>query len=450
MYEAMGWEVVRVNYLGDWGKHLGLLSVGWKKWGAEKVLEEQTDQFRYIHDLYAKMEDELRPELEAKKKARDDGQNAAVLENQGLFAERDGAFKQMEDGEPEAMALWKTLRDISIEYYTKTYARLNIKFDEYSGESRVSLNPEAFTEVESILKDKGIYKEQDGAWVIDYDEHGARLGTVTVRGRNGNTTYLLRDIATVFDRFKTHSFDKMIYIVCEQDVHFRQVFKAVELMGHADIADKLQHITFTRANGPQGNALLGDILDHCETHMREAMSAIPDEYPFQDCDTVAKPFGINSLVVQELSLRKGHNSGLGFNLTTSLEGETGANLQVCYARLCSAITCIGTHPNPEDIPDIDYTSLWEDTWCDQLRLLARYPAIINSAFRTLDPGIILSYLFLVVEQLTCCLDEADEEESEGEGSTAASKYAARAILYENVRQVLENGMKLLGTTPISK
>jgi arginyl-tRNA synthetase len=300
------------------------------------------------------------------------------------------------------------------------------------------------------LKDKGIYKEQDGAWVIDYDEHGARLGTVTVRGRNGNTTYLLRDIATVFDRFKTHSFDKMIYIVCEQDVHFRQVFKAVELMGHADIADKLQHITFTRANGPQGNALLGDILDHCETHMREAMSAIPDEYPFQDCDTVAKPFGINSLVVQELSLRKGHSNGLGFNLTTSLEGETGANLQVCYARLCSAITCIGTHPNPEDIPDIDYTSLWEDTWCDQLRLLARYPAIINSAFRTLDPGIILSYLFLVVEQLTCCLDEADEEESEGEGSTAASKYAARAILYENVRQVLENGMKLLGTTPISK
>ena len=447
IYEAMGWDVVRINYLGDWGQHLGLLGVGWKKHGAQNVLTEQADQFRYIHDLYTKMVDELRPELEAKKKARDDHQNAADLAAHGLFAERAASFKQMEDGEPDAMELWKTLRDVSIKYYVETYARLGIKFDEYSGESQVSLNPEAFTEVETALKEKGIYKEQDGAWVIDYDEHGARLGSVTVRGRNGSTTYLLRDIATVLDRFKTHSFDKMIYVVCEQDVHFRQVFKAVELIGHGDIADKLQHITFPRTGGAHvGDALLGDVLDHCEAHMREAMSAIPEEYPFEDCNAVAKAVGINSLIIQELSPRKAHTNG---NLATSLEGETGTSMQACYARLCKAIAKIGTAPTAEEITTIDYASLWGETWCDLIRLLARYPAVANSAYRTLEPGTILSYLFLVVEQLTCCLDEADEEESEGEGSAAASKYAARAVLYENVRQVLENAMRLLGMTPIS-
>ncbi len=140
LYEAMGWDVVRINYLGDWGKHLGLLGLGWQKYGSEEILNEQTDQFKYIHDLYTKMEDELQPEQEARKKARDDRQDTVVLETQGLFAERDVNFKRMEDGEPDAIALWKTLRDISIEYYVEAYARLNITFDEYSGESQVCLN----------------------------------------------------------------------------------------------------------------------------------------------------------------------------------------------------------------------------------------------------------------------------------------------------------------------
>lgn len=453
IYEIMGWEVIRVNYLGDWGQHLGLLSVGWKKYGSEEDLGKQTNRFKYIHELYAKMEEELQPEQELRKKAREDGQDTIILETQGLFAERAAAFKQMEDGEPDAIALWKTIRDISIEYYVRTYARLNISFDEYSGESQVSLAPESITEVESILKDKGICEEQDGAWVIDFDKHGAKLGPGTIRGRNGSTTYLLRDIATVFDRHKTHSFDKMLYIVCEQDVHFRQVFKAVRMMGYADIADKLQHITFPRASGPSaelGAQLLGDILDQCEAFMREILIASPDEYKIEDTDVGAKTMGINSIVVQELSARKAQSTGLAFNLMTSVEGETSSNLQLCYTRLCSAIASIGALPSPEETIHLDYSSLWDTPWCDLLRLMARYPDVTSSTFKTSEPGTILSYLFHVIEELTACLDEADEAEAGGEGAAAGSKYAARAVLYENVRQILENAMKLLGITPISK
>lgn len=450
----MGYSVVRVNYLGDWGKNIGLLGLGWQKYCSENDLDEKTNLFKYIHDLYIRMEEELRPEQEARKKARDDGQDTSALERQGLFAERDATFKKMEEGDPEAIALWRKLRDITIEYYANTYARLNIKFDEYSGESKVSLNSDAVVEVECALKDKGIYEEQNEAWVIDFDKHGAKLGTAALRDRNGSTTYLLRDIATVFDRLQTHSFDKMIYVVCEQDVHFRQVFKAVELMGSPDVASKLQHITFTRAGGhppPSGNAqLLGNILDQCETHMREAMDASPDEYPVEDHDAAAKALGINSLVLQELSSRKGHTNGLDFNLLTLSEGETATSLQICYARLCSAIARIGAPPSPGEVPPIDYLSLSEPPWSDLLRLMARYPEVTHSAFRTLDPAPILAYFFRVMEELAACLDEADEDESEGQGSATGSTYAAKAVLYESVRQILQNGMKLLGATPISK
>ncbi|KAG4428669.1 hypothetical protein IFR05_015848 [Cadophora sp. M221] len=462
IYEAAGCSVLRVNYLGDWGKNLGLLGVGWQKYGSEEAFNEPGHLFRYMHELYIKMEEELQPEQEARKQARADGLDTSVLESQGLFAERDAAFKRMEDGEVEAIAFWKKLRDISIEYYTETYARLNIKFDEYSGESQVSLESEAVTEVESVLKEKEIWEEQNGAWVIDFDKHGAKLGTATVRDRNGSTSYLLRDIATVFDRLKTHAFDKMVYVVCEQDVHFRQVIKAVELMGRADVANKLQHVTFTRPSGPSPHVgsvqLLGDILDQCEKQMHEAIVADPEKYPIEDGEdgeAVAKTMGINSLVIQELSSRKGQANGLlgALSLLTLSDGETGTSLQLCYARLCSAIAKSGGAPDAsslETIAQVEYATLLETPWSELLRLISRYPDTTQTAFEKLEPATILSYLFRIVEELTLCLDAADEDGADGECSAAASKHAARAVLFEGVRQVLENGMRLLGATPNSK
>jgi arginyl-tRNA synthetase len=447
IYEAMGWDVVRINHLGDWGKHLGLLSVGWQKYGSEKIFDEQTDKFRYVHELYTRMEEEIEPEQQERKRARDNEQDLIVLESRGLFAERDTNFRSMEDGDHGAIAFWKKVRDISIEYYVNTYARLNIKFDEFSGESDVSLTPDAVAEVESIFKGRGIYEEQDGAWIIDFDKHGVKLGTAILRGRNGSTTYLLRDIATVFDRSKRYVFDKMFYVVGGQDVHFRQVFKAVELMGYGDIAEKLQHITFSKPSGTSFNRFktLGHILDQRENSMRETMNAEPDQYHFDNLDMAAKTLGKNSLVIQELYSKKYHNNSLEANLMTLAEGE---NLQICYGRLCSSIESIGVNPTLDDVSSLDYSSLWEEPWCDLLRLMVQYPVIIKSAFtfKTLEPGTILSYLFRLAEELTFCLDEA-EEESGGESSAAGSKYAARAVLYQSLRQVLGNGMKLLGVTP---
>jgi arginyl-tRNA synthetase len=466
VHESMGWDVVRTNFLGDWGKHLGLLVLGWKKRNADEVLKGHKEPFRFIHEVFSDMDEELKPQLAAMREAQINKDDATVaVEQPELIKERDAEFKKMEDGEAEAIAWWEQLRKISIDYYESTYARLNLKFDEYSGESRVWLSQEAITEVESALKDKGISEDKDGAWVIDFDKHGApRLGTGTVRGKDGSSTYLLRDIVTVFERSKAHQFDKMIYVVGEQEVHFRQTFKAVELMGHADLADKLQHLGFPRVTTNWGNAkLLGDMLDQCEEHIARAMSADSDAYQDGECNAVAKATGVSALVVQELNpprKKVSHANGLDVGHLTSLDGETGPGLQLCYARLRSMIESTGTKVAPEDIPNLDYSSLWDAPWIELLRLLARYPEITSSAFKTLDASAILSYLFILMDELSHCMDDAEEDDEEGQGSSAGSMYAARAFrwcsgimrkskttlaLWKGVRIRIEIALNRLGT-----
>ncbi|KAG4422039.1 hypothetical protein IFR04_004780 [Cadophora malorum] len=457
IYETAGYSVLRINYLGDWGKNLGLLGVGWQKYGSEEVPNDPERLFRYMHELYIRMDKELQPEQEARKKARADGQDTSFLESQGLFAERDAVFKRMEDGNVEELKLWQKLRDLSIEYYTETYARLGVTFDEYSSESQVSIASEAVCEVEAALKEKEILEEQNGAWIIDFDKHGAKLGSATIRDRNGSSSYLLRDIATVFDRLKIHGFDKMVYIVCEQDVHFRQLIKTVELMGRDDVAKKLQHVTFTKPSGLSshvGNVqLLGDILDQYEDSMRETMVSNPGRYPFRKGEAAVKTFGINSMVMQELSSRKGQSNSLlgSFSMLDLSDGDNGTSLQLCYARVCSEMAKIGApDASKSDIIGlVDYGALLEPPCSELLRLLSRYPDTTQAAFEKLEPGTILSYLFRVAEELTLCLDAADEDLVQGECSAASSKYTARMALYATARQVLENGMKLLGSSPVN-
>ncbi|ODH26027.1 hypothetical protein ACO22_04867 [Paracoccidioides brasiliensis] len=167
LYGNMGWDVLKINYLGDWGKQFGLLAVGWQKFGSEELFQKEPQ--KHLLDVYAKINSLFNPEKEASKNARENGEDTSEIESKGIYAERNAFFKKMEDREPEALRLWKRFRDISIERYISTYARLNIAFDEYSGESAV--RPETVEKVERILKEKGIYEENQGLWIIDFKKH---------------------------------------------------------------------------------------------------------------------------------------------------------------------------------------------------------------------------------------------------------------------------------------
>ncbi|KAH0423456.1 arginyl-trna synthetase [Colletotrichum camelliae] len=441
LYERMGWDVVRMNYLGDWGKQVALLAVGWEKFGSDEEFEK--DAIRHLLDVYNKIVEAFKPELEASHKAKADNKSTAEIESQGIYAERDAFFKRLEDGDADAMALWKKFRDVYVEDYTKAYARLGIKFDEYNGESQVT--SESIAEVEAVLKDKGVLEESEGSWVIDFKKHGSKgLSTAVLRNRTGTTMYLLRDIANVIDLDKKHSFDKLIYVVTsDQDAHFARVAKAIELMGHVDLAKKLQHVGFGKVQGLSaqlGNAhLFGDMIDQCAAAVKTAMAEQEGGAPV----AAAEPFGITSLIAQDMHTKRGNGYAFDSKKMTEFEGDTGAALQLAYTRLKLALQELDADPTA--LADVDYAHLQEEEYTNLLRLMAQYPDVINAAYKSVEPSAVLSFLYRLVEQLIECLD-VDEGEESPEGPEVD---LARAVLYENAKQVLENGMKVLGINPLT-
>lgn len=441
---------MRINYLGDWGKQFGLLAVGWEKYGSEELLQAQP--LKHLLDVYVKINTDFKPEEAARDKARDEGRDTAEIESRGLFAARNAFFSRMERGEPEALALWRRFRGISIERYINIYARLGISFDVYTGESQV--NPAAVSEVESILKEKGVYEEYQGSWRIDFPKYGANhLGAAILRSRTGTTTYLLRDVAAILDRSRQYSFDEMIYVVSsEQDSYFQRVFKTVELMGRPDLAAKLKHVNFGKVMGMSsrlGNVqLLSDILDKCGGAMHDVMRANAVKYAqVENPDAVADTIGITAVMVQDMSGKRINNYPFDINRMTSFEGDTGPYLQYCHARLSSIsrkARLAGIDPTDGDVGY--YAYLEDDHSAALLRIMAQYPDVLGFAFKNLEPSTILTYLFRLAHQLSSSYDVLQVVGApEGHGAALA-----RAALYENARQVLGNGMRLLGIRPVDR
>ncbi|KAK4156728.1 arginine--tRNA ligase [Chaetomidium leptoderma] len=456
LYETMGWDVVKVNYLGDWGKQFGLLAVGWQRFGSEEELAREP--LKHLLDVYARINAVFKPEQEASKKARDEGRDTAEIESQGLFAERNAFFSHMESGDEEAIALWRRFRDISIDRYVATYARLNIDFDEYSGESQV--NKTTIERVESLLQEKSVYEQDNGSWVINFEKHGSKgLGVAVVRGRTGTTTYLLRDVAAVLDREEKYNFDKMIYVVStEQDLYFRRVFRTLELMGRSDLAARLQHVNFGKVMGMSsrlGNVkLLSDILDQSREAMHEVMRRNAVKYSqVAEPDAVAEKVGISAVMVQDMSGKRINNYPFDINRMTSFEGDTGPYLQYCHARLNSILRKAGltrkdlvNHlENHADGLDADIL-MDKPHAVDLLRLMAQYPDVTAMALKTLEPSTVLTYLFRLAHQLSSCYDVLQVVGAEG----GRHVVLARAALYEGARQVLETGMRLLGLSPVER
>ncbi|KIX03973.1 arginine-tRNA ligase [Rhinocladiella mackenziei CBS 650.93] len=478
LYTNMGWDVVKVNYLGDWGKHIGLLGAGWERFGSEEQF--QADPVGHMLGVYNQIDELFRPEQAASRAARDKGEDPASIENQGLFAERNAFFKRMEEGDEQAITLWKRFRDVSIEHYTTLYRRLNVSFDEYSGESQ--FNPDTIAEIEDMLKNKGLSEESDRSWVVDLNRHTGKPGRVIIRDRNGSGTYALRELATVLDRSRKYSFDKMIYVVADDhNMHFQRIKKILELMDMSDLAHKLEHVHFNKSSQMsevvgQGH-MLGGVLDQCQNAMVESLRANPDKAALLgDTNESAAALGVSALLAQELSAKRASHHSFAIDQMTAFERGTGPELQYWHAKLCSILET--TNSNSSALSDEDFAPVEKGQNTDLLRLLAQYPDVTSLAYEKLEPPTVMNYLVSITDQLSMCLEsklnpaesedalaeapaEAHEqraaevpEEVQGEGpgeiQDQLNLTPAETVLFEAVRQVLENGMKLLGITPVTR
>ncbi|TVY82034.1 Cytoplasmic arginine--tRNA ligase [Lachnellula suecica] len=308
LYQGAGWDVVRVNYLGDWGKQYGLLALAFEKYGSEEALE--ADPIKHLFEIYVKINVDLSAEKDEIKKLEEAGQDASHLKNDGLDEQARRYFKAMTENDAKAIALWKRFRELSITRYMQTYARLNIHFDDYSGESQV--NQDRMDAAALKLEEMKISEESEGAVIVDFAKHipgkpGKSLERPIIKKKDGTALYLTRDISEIMQRVDKYHFDYMIYVVAtQQDLHFKQLFKIIELMGHKDIAQKVQHINFGMVHGMstrKGNAkFLDDILEEVGEKMHEVMQKNQSKYEqVENPLATADILGISSVMVQDMS-----------------------------------------------------------------------------------------------------------------------------------------------------
>lgn len=310
LYAAVGWDVTRVNYLGDWGKQYGLLALGFDKYGDEEALK--ADPINHLFQIYVKINTDVKAEADkmAALEAEGKSDEALHIKNEGLDEQARRYFKAMTENDEKAIAQWARFRELSIKRYRETYARLNIHFDDYSGESQVKA--EVMEETGKRMEELKIAEESQGAMIVDFTKHvpgkiGKGLGKAIVKRRDGTALYLTRDISELLQRKEKYDFDQMIYVVAtDQELHLQQLFKIIELLGYKELRAKCQHINFGLVHGMSTRRgtvkFLDDILRDVAEKMHEVMQKNEAKYE-QIADPVATSdiLGISSVMVQDMS-----------------------------------------------------------------------------------------------------------------------------------------------------
>lgn len=448
IFECMGWDVYRLNWLGDWGKKLALLAIGFKRFGSEEDLD--TRPLEHMLEVYLRIEALIKPEEDEIKKAKEDGRSTSELESQGLVAERDAFFRDLEAQTDDAMALWTKFRQLTIDNMKGSYERLGVRFDEYSGESQVK--QETMAEAEEKLKADGfLEKTEEGSWSLDFSKHGKGLQAHALRNHDGSSTYLLRDIGAAIDRYKQHNFDKMVYVVsARQTSHFQMLSVSLKLLGYTELEGKIHHVSFGELQGLEGHMNGSLLLDNM---IDQSISSILTSYSEVETNQL-NPTAIAALVSKEVAAKKrSHNYSLNpSHMVVDDEGGVLNPLQL----LNNIVDRISKLETPEvTSAEADPSVFVDDLTAELLGVLARYPEVTASAFKSLEPHTIFSYLSQLSDSLACLEpgDDDDEEEAGGSSSQAGPSSPpedppetrrAQLELYRCARQVVENGMKLLG------
>ncbi|OJD31383.1 arginyl-trna synthetase [Diplodia corticola] len=460
LYEGAGWEVIRMNYLGDWGRQYGILAVGYGKFGDEAKLK--ADPIKHLVEVYQQMtkiqkeeDEQIKQKTDAiaalKKEGKEDEAAKAQPEldelvKKSVSQQARDYFKRMEAGEKEPMEFWKWCRDVSIEALEKSYARLNVHYDVYSGESQVK--NESMENAAKQLQESGTSENSEGAVLVDLTKHSKKLGKALVQKKDGTSLYLTRDIGAAVERYNTYNFDKMIYVVAtQQDLHLAQLFKIIELMGRKDIAEKCQHINFGMVNKMStrlGTAkALDEVLNIVGEQMHDVMKSNQAKYEqVADPAKTADILGIAAVMVQDMKGKRINNYDFDLSRMTSFEGDTGPYLEYAHARLCSIVRKADI--KEEDLVSADLSLLKEKHAHDVLRLIAQWPDVFNDTLKKQEPATVLTYLFKMTHAVSSSYDHLQVVGSE------ESVKKARMALYVAARQVLRNGLTLLGITPVDR
>ncbi|XP_078068594.1 putative arginine--tRNA ligase, mitochondrial [Mustelus asterias] len=419
--QALGNEVIRINYLGDWGMQFGLLGAGFQLLGSE--LKLKANPLQHLFEVYV--------EVNKMAESSEDIQKAAQV-----------FFKKLEGGDEDTVSLWEQFRSISIEEYEKIYQRLDVRFDEYSGES---LYQEKAQEVLRLLDQKGLLKKtKQGTGVVDLSPNGDLSTYAKLVRCDGTSLYLTRDVAAAIDRMKKYNFDQMIYVTDkEQCAHFQQLFEILKIMGY-NWTERCQHVPFGLVKGMKTRkgdvVFLEDVLNEARLRMLQNMAASKTTKELDDPEDTAEKVGVAALIIQDFKGPLLSDYEFDWDRVLQSQGDTGVFLQYTHARLCSLQRIceddVQTQFNPAYLQDPQAIAL--------LQHLLRYDEVLYQVSEDLQPKHLVNYLIMLSRLASIAHRTLHVKGSLPEVTTA------RFLLFNGTSSVLASGMKLLGITPVEK
>ncbi|CAN0148190.1 putative arginine--tRNA ligase, mitochondrial [Lampetra fluviatilis] len=421
LHDFLRHDIIRMNYLGDWGMQFGMLGAGFQRFGSTEHLERNPIQ--HLFEVY----------VQANRAAKDDP---------ALAQEARSFLRSLEDGGDEALSLWRKFRALSVENYSMTYQRLAVRFDEYSGES---LYRDKAQDVVSRLKELGLFTTtEQGTGVVDLSPGRDMTSLATLTRSDGSSLYLTRDIAAAVDRMDRYCFDKMIYVTDKgQEGHFRQVFETLRLMGNG-WTDRCVHVGFGLVQGMKTRrgdvVFLEDVLDEAQARMRQNMDSTSTTKELDDPEGTAEKLGIAAIIIQDFQgdLKKGYR--FDWDRVLQSRGDTGVFLQYTHARLCSLERSCGVALEKEFSP----SHLQESPAPALVQHLMRYDEAVEEAACDLQPRPLVQFLFTLSRLAAVAHRNLPVK---GMPSDLAQ---ARLHLFAAARSVLARGLRLLGIVPVDR
>lgn len=409
IFRKMGYNTIKINHLGDWGKQFGLLMVAYKKWGSKEAVE--ANPIDELLKLYVRI-------------------NAEIENDPELDEEGRKWFKKLEDGDPEATELWQWFRDESLVEFNRIYKLLGVEFDSLNGEAFYN---DKMDEAVQILEDKGLLKESKGASIVELDD--VNLPPAMIKKSDGATLYITRDIATAIYRARTYNFVKNIYAVGqEQSNHFRQLKAVLKKMGF-DWSDDMVHVDFgmvtknrQKLSTRKGNIIL--LEPTLQESISRAKAQIEEKNPeLENKEEVAHAVGVGAVKFYDLKTDRRNGYDFDLEAMVSFEGETGPYVQYAYARIQSILRKANFTPSTDATYSLSDPESWEI-----IKLLQDFSRVVKRAAENYDPSLIAKYAINLAQAFnkyyahTRILDESPERESR-----LALSYSTAVVLKEALR-----------------
>lgn len=422
MYRALGYRVIGINHLGDWGTTHGQLIAAYKKWGAPEPLDISA-----LNHLYVK----FNQEMEADPSLADEGR---------------AWFAKLEQGDPEARAIWQRFRDVSWSEFEEVYRELGIEYQEVKGESEFEAD---IPQVLALLDQLGLTAVSEGALVVPLDD--LNVPPLLLRKQDGATLYATRDLAAAMYRMRAYDFDRSLYVVDRgQSLHFKQLFAVLARMGF-DWAARCVHVSFgvVRIGGKKTRSragsivLLKDVLREATDRSRDRVREENPEMDAAALERTARAVGIGAVVFANLVSQREKDVDFEWEDVLSTKGDSGPYVQYAHAR-CSSVLAKAGVSSVAELAESDPAALTSDLEWALARGLTEYADAVVKATESNEPHFVSRYLLDLCATYSRWYTAGNTDTALRVLVDEPATRQARLALLAATRRVLADGLALLG------